>query len=168
MTEKSVFNIAHAQAREKLKSMKKIIFKSAIKEQEDPNLCKPGVFSAMKRIGIVGTRRRNKREDRLLVQKKFFELYEFGDWIVSGGCPKGGDKFAEIIAAENGIPILIFYPNYKQYGRYMAPKERNTLIADFSDILIACVSEDRRGGTEDTIEKFINVFGKGKGLLYLV
>lgn len=121
----------------------------------------------MKKIGIIGTRRRIKSEDYNSVEKKFFQFYEEGDWIISGGCPKGGDRFAEIIAEKYGIPILIYYPNYRKYGRYQAPKNRNTEIAILSDILIACVAEDRTGGTEDTIEKFIQL-GKSKDLVYLV
>ena len=31
---------------------------------------------------------------------------------------------------------------------------RNTPIAGHADILIACVSDDRTGGTEDTIKKY--------------
>ena len=104
-------------------------------------------------IGIVGTRRRNGFNDYKAVEKAFFEVYEEGDWIVSGGCPQGGDNFAEKIAKKYGIPILIFYPNWRRHGRG-AGIVRNTPIALISNILIACVAEDRTGGTEDTIEKF--------------
>lgn len=119
----------------------------------------------MKKIGIVGSRRRDTAKDRMLVTNKFMELYEEGDQIVSGGCPNGGDKFAEIISKANGIPITIFYPNWKRFGN-IAGFERNTYIADESDILIACVAEDRKGGTEDTIKKFLKKHDKEK--LYLV
>ena len=51
----------------------------------------------MKRIGIVGSRRRNSPEDFLLVQEAFCQIYEEGDIIVSGGCPKGGDAFAMLL-----------------------------------------------------------------------
>lgn len=107
----------------------------------------------MKRIGIVGSRRRNSFYDKIAVENAFFPYYKEGDWIVSGGCPKGGDRFAEMIAKENGIPILIFYPNWEKFGKG-AGFVRNGEIAKYSEILIACVSEDRTGGTEDTIEKF--------------
>jgi hypothetical protein len=107
----------------------------------------------MKYIGIIGSRRRNAGIDRKAVREKFFEIYEEGDWIVSGGCPKGGDNFAEKIAKDNGIPILIFYPNWKKYGK-AAGLIRNGDIAKKSDVIVACVAEDRTGGTEDTLEKF--------------
>jgi len=108
----------------------------------------------MKRIGIVGSRRRNTfYDDRRVVENAFFSVYEEGDWIVSGGCPKGGDRFAEMIAQANGIPILIFHPNWERFGKG-AGFVRNGDIAKYSDILIACVADDRKGGTEDTIKKF--------------
>jgi hypothetical protein len=105
-----------------------------------------------KRIGIIGTRRRNAPSDYKVVEDKFFEIYQKGDWIVSGGCPRGGDYFALMIAKKYGIPILIFYPNW-EIGKG-AGLVRNTDIANNSDVLIACVAEDRLGGTEDTIRKF--------------
>lgn len=121
----------------------------------------------MKYIGIVGTRRRDTSAAYKLVEDKFNELYELGDWIVSGGCEKGGDRFAEVIARKTGIPIIIFYPNYSKYNRG-APFLRNTTIAEKSDILIACVAPDRKGGTEDTINKYLNTFQKDKKNLYIV
>jgi len=108
----------------------------------------------MKKIGIIGTRRRDSGVDRKLVREKFLEIYEPGDWIVSGGCPKGGDAFAEKIAKKFGVPILIFHPDWAQFGR-AAGILRNGDIAERSDVIIACVAEDRTGGTEDTIKKFL-------------
>lgn len=115
-------------------------------------------------IGIVGSRRRNTSEDLSLVREAFSRVYEPGDFVVSGGCKKGGDRFAEIIAAEFGIreSMLIHLPDQSlidpdkhpryEYGRVC--KLRNTLIArDSSKVLIACVALDRTGGTEDTIKK---------------
>lgn len=113
----------------------------------------------MKKIGIIGTRRRDSYKDFLEVYNKFREIYEKGDWIVSGGCKKGGDRFAEIIANKLKITILIFYADWTK-GRG-AGKTRNTYIAKVSDHLIACVSDDRIGGTEDTIEKFLKFTDDG-------
>ena len=113
----------------------------------------------MKRIGIVGTRSRDTESDYILVRDKFFEVYEPGDTIVSGGCKQGGDRFAEILNTWYQIPILIHRPEPIPPGspRWMytqANYARNTLIAQDSDVLIACASQERRGGTEDTIKKF--------------
>lgn len=108
----------------------------------------------MKKIGIIGSRRRSRGLDRKATREKFFEIFEDGDWIVSGGCPEGGDEFAHKIAKDYGIPILIFYPDWKKFGRG-AGIVRNGTIAENSDVMIACVHQDRRGGTEDTIKKFL-------------
>jgi len=119
----------------------------------------------MKKIGIIGSRRRDGGDDYIKVIKQATEIYEDGDRLISGGCPKGGDRFAEIIAKTIGCPILIFHSDWDRHGRG-AGFVRNTYIADESDILIACVAEDRKGGTEDTIKKFLK--NKSKENLYLV
>lgn len=115
-------------------------------------------------IGIVGSRSRDTPEDYEIVADKFFELYRSGDIIVSGGCPKGGDRFAEVINKLYDIPIIIHYPKWKKYGS-SAAFVRNSLVAGDSDVLIACINRDRDGGTEDTIRKYIKL---GKLDLYKV
>lgn len=123
---------------------------------------------------MIGTRRRDSSEALKKVDKKFWEIYKEGDWLCSGGCPKGGDRFAEVIAKREGIPILIFYPNYKKYKRG-ALTLRNEPVAEKSDVIIACVMKPEdglqevmsrtKGGTEDTLRKF---YMKGKTEVYLV
>jgi hypothetical protein len=105
-------------------------------------------------IGIVGSRRRDSESDYRATLSAFLSVYkDVRDSIVSGGCPRGGDRFAELIAKTRNVPILIHPANWVQYGR-SAGFQRNTLIARDADVLIACVAEDRTGGTEDTIRKF--------------
>lgn len=106
----------------------------------------------MKKIGIIGCRARNGIEDYQKCLKAFLKIYKEDDEIVSGGCPKGGDRFAEIIAKDHGIPIKIFYPNWNKYGK-RAGFVRNADIARTADIVIAVVSLERKGGTEDTINR---------------
>jgi hypothetical protein len=132
-------------------------------------------------IGIVGSRRRDTRQDFEAVEAAFRKAYEPGDRIVSGGCHRGGDRFAEIIALqlakpghwtlgelfhlsayrrhwfikESGAPIILHLPNWDEDGR-AAAFVRNGLIARDADVLIACVAADRKGGTEDTIRKFLD------------
>lgn len=106
----------------------------------------------MKTIGIIGSRTRVSAEDLKLVKDAFNQIYEEGDRIISGGCPTGGDHFAEMIAKDRGLTIIIHYPNWKKYGRG-AGFQRNTLIAQGCDILIALTNRDKKGGAEDTIEK---------------
>jgi len=106
----------------------------------------------MKTIGIIGSRRRDTNQDYDLCIKTFCGLYQPGDEIVSGGCPKGGDSFAEIIAKKAQIPIKIYYAQWNKLGKG-AGFARNTNIAEDCDILIALVAADRTGGAEDTIKK---------------
>lgn len=98
------------------------------------------------KVGIIGSRRRNTEEDLYLITQAFLKLkVEYPDiTIVSGGCPKGGDRFAEIIACLEKIPIKIYYADWSNLGK-CAGFIRNEDIARESDILIACVSPDRIG-----------------------
>jgi len=107
----------------------------------------------LKIIGIVGSRRRNTIEDLKKVEDAFLRIYEDGDMIVSGGCPQGADKFAEMLAKKHQVPITIHYAKWNKLGK-AAGFIRNGDIVEDADMLIACVAEDRTGGTEDTIEKF--------------
>lgn len=112
----------------------------------------------MKTIGIIGSRRRDSKEDHQKVNAAFHKTYEPGDEIVSGGCPQGGDRFAENLAKLFQVPIKIYYAQWERLGR-SAGFQRNSLIARDADILIACVAPDRTGGTEDTIKKFLKTLG---------
>ena len=118
----------------------------------------------MKTIGIVGSRRRDSNKDFMLIEEAFKNIYEPGDIICSGLCPKGGDRCAVILAKEYKTETLWFPADWKKYGR-SAGFARNGDIAKASDILIACVAADRKGGTEDTIKKYIKL---GKTHLILV
>ena len=129
-------------------------------------------------IGIVGTRRRDDIKSFRKCLRRFLSLYKHGDSIVSGGCPKGGDRFAEIIALTitdaGGLcvnetwllsskerkeeielreaPITLHLAEWDKYGKG-AGFIRNGLIAEDCDVLIAVVAKDRTGGVEDTIRK---------------
>ena len=113
-------------------------------------------------IGIIGTRRRDTFIDFDMVYNAFKKYYNNGDCICSGKCSQGGDRFAVIIADRLGLSKdkRMWYPaNWNKYGK-SAGMIRNTYIAKDSDILIACVAGDRRGGTEDTIRKFVKMYGE--------
>ena len=117
----------------------------------------------MKTIGIIGSRRRNSQADYALVYNAFVAIYEPGDHIVSGGCPQGGDAFAERIAKHLQIPITIYYAQWDRLGK-SAGFARNGDIAREANVLLACVAPDRAGGTEDTIKKYLKT---GKDRLVL-
>lgn len=131
----------------------------------------------MQKIGIVGSRRRDSDKDFFVLKDAFFEVFQPGDQIISGGCPKGGDRFAEVLALHLGsgrgctaflrlgtrarqihlatnpdAPITIHEPRWKEHGK-RAGFIRNAFIAEDSDILLALPAADRTGGTEDTIRR---------------
>jgi hypothetical protein len=99
-----------------------------------------------------------------MVSKAFLDVYELGDQIVSGGCPQGADSFAEWLAKKHQVPITIYYAAWNRLGK-RAGFARNVDIAEHADVLIACVADDRTGGTEDTIKKYESL---GKERLILV
>ena len=122
------------------------------------------------KIGIIGSRRRDTKADLAIVTNALYDIFMKGDVIVSGGCKKGGDKFAEIIAEELGAQIIIYLPDRSKLDPDKMKKNpkwafaeinyaRNTLVAKNSHCLIACVAPDRKGGTEDTIKKFLKFVG---------
>ena len=117
----------------------------------------------MKIIGIIGSRTRDTPEDLDLLIEKFKTIYKDGDWICSGGCPRGGDKFAEQIARKMGIPILIFHANWERYGK-AAGFKRNVHIAEKSRVLISLKNLDVPGGAEHTCGEFISRGGSEKDL----
>ena len=133
------------------------------------------------KIGVVGSRTRNTDYDLCMVRNQIMWLInKYGIdniTLVSGGCPKGADKFAEVVAQELNLlkTMIIHKPKKSSLDKKLMkvnPKAayaiinyaRNTLIAQDSDILIACVSHNRKGGTEDTIKKFEKL-KKGKVIL---
>ena len=112
----------------------------------------------MKTIGIVGTRRKDTLADMKKVEEKFLELYEKGDTICSGKCYKGADRFAVVLSERYRTPAVWYPADWKKYGR-SAGFLRNSDIALESNVLIALCADDRTGGTEDTVRKFIKFHG---------
>jgi predicted Rossmann fold nucleotide-binding protein DprA/Smf involved in DNA uptake len=104
------------------------------------------------RFGIVGSR---GRLDRQSVYDRVAELPR-GSTVVSGGA-KGPDIWAEEAAKSCGLPTIVHLPASGPSATRWAATEkfyaRNQQIVDDSDVLIAFVSPDRKGGTEDTIRR---------------
>lgn len=69
--------------------------------------------------------------------------------LVSGGA-RGVDRCAEAYAAEKGLPITVFRPDYARYRRG-APLKRNKQIADYADLILAFWDGESRG-TLQTVE----------------
>lgn len=122
------------------------------------------------RVGIVGSRRRNTEADKARLWT-FLDRYHYLDKdtveFVSGGCPQGGDRFAEEIAKHHGIKITVFEPDWARYKRG-AGLIRNQDIAEGCDLLVALVADDRTGGAEHTIGlveglgKPVHILGRSK------
>jgi hypothetical protein len=102
------------------------------------------------RIGVVGSRRRTDFES----VRGFVSTLKPGDVVVSGGC-KGVDTWAVRAAEDFHISYAVHLPYLNGVGyrheattRYYA---RNEEIVKDCDVLVAFVSDDRTGGTENTI-----------------
>lgn len=109
-------------------------------------------------IGIIGTRKKNSLAHYRKVKEAFLKVYKKGDTICSGLCHAGGDRFAVMLQRYYKTPYIWHEAEWDRLGSD-AGKIRNTYIAEDSDVLIAMVADDRKGGTEDTIEKFVKLKG---------
>ena len=124
-------------------------------------------------IGIIGSRRRNSKEDYLNLCWKIVELEDESNSItkkiVTGDCDEGGDKFARKIANDtDDIELDVKFKIDPETGEKLEGYrrcsyneftqicyERNEEIAkEPLDYLIALVAPDRKGGTENTIKHF--------------
>lgn len=115
-------------------------------------------------LGIVGCRARDTEHDCILVENAYHVIASRVSSIVSGGCPRGGDRFAEVIAKKWNVPIKIYPADWAKFGK-SAGYKRNIFIARDADVLIACVSKERIGGTEHTIKMFKEYHPDGKLIL---
>ncbi len=92
--------------------------------------------------------------------------------VISGGA-KGVDSLAAQYAKEHNIPLRVLRPDYKRYFYYRAPLERNQLIVDAADVIVA-VWDGRSTGTKDSIiraqaaEKPVYVYSPDGSLLYRI
>ena len=94
------------------------------------------------KLAIIGSRGCPKLEvERFLTR--------IPDTVVSGGAV-GADSNARDFAKRNGLKLIEYYPDYARYGR-TAPLERNKLIVDECDCLLAFWDGESRG-TKFTID----------------
>lgn len=98
------------------------------------------------KVAIIGSRNLNNLD---LVWNTLVNLKDISvEEIISGGA-KGADSLAEKYAKEKGIPIKIFLPDYKRYGRG-APIKRNEQIIDAAELVIA-FWDGKSTGTKNAI-----------------
>ena len=72
------------------------------------------------------------------------------DEIVTGGA-RGVDTYAAEYAERHGIPLTLFHPDYKRYGRG-APILRNREIIEHADCVVA-IWDGKSRGTKNVIEE---------------
>ncbi len=95
------------------------------------------------KVAIIGSRSLTDIDISKFIPKDTTE-------IISGGA-HGIDTLAEKYADKNGIPKTIIKPDYKKYGRYVAPLKRNTVIVELADVVIAFWDGKSRG-TKFTVD----------------
>lgn len=83
--------------------------------------------------------------------------------IISGGA-KGADKLAEQFALDNQLEMIVFKPDWKQYGK-RAGFIRNTTIIENTDVVIAFWNGNS-SGTKDAIMKAIALNKRTKIKIY--
>ena len=106
------------------------------------------------KLGLVGSRNFHNYESfKTAILKTLIswekEIVDI-QLIVSGGA-SGADSLAEYFADEYKIPIKIFYPDWRCYGK-RAGILRNSDIVNSSTHLIAFPSREGKG-TQDSISK---------------
>ena len=98
------------------------------------------------KIAVVGSRTFSNYD---LLRKTLDGYYPNISLIVSGGA-KGADSLSEQYAKEEGIPTLIFKPDWKKFGR-SAGMIRNKDIVENADLVVA-FWDGESAGTKNSIE----------------
>jgi len=103
------------------------------------------------KIAIVGGRDFNDYE---LIKEKLIIFMDGNSTLinafVSGGA-KGADTLAEKFAAETGVEMIVYRPDFEKHGRGAA-LARNTQIVEHADVIFAFWDGKSRG-TLDSITK---------------
>lgn len=99
------------------------------------------------RVIIAGSRTINEES---IVQDAIFYSHMDITEIVSGGA-KGVDKIAIVLAKRHKIPLKVFIPEWKRYGKEAGPI-RNQIMAQYAQGLIA-VWDGQSKGTRDMINQ---------------
>lgn len=125
----------------------------------------------MIKIGIIGSRKWTNKEKVQAVVDQCLARYGQNLTVVSGGV-KGADSLGKLVALEKGLPYIEYNPAHEAWNQYSGkPKEwygkpynvghyfeRNTFIAEDSDILFAFIPEGwHSNGTMDTVNKALKL-----------
>ena len=68
--------------------------------------------------------------------------------IISGGA-KGADQLAERFARESGLPLMVFKPEWKRFGRAAGPARNKQIVAEAHGVV--AFWDGRSRGTRSTI-----------------
>ena len=114
------------------------------------------------RVAVVGSRKRDRLEDKLAVESLIKGLDDTVE-VVSGGC-RGIDSWAIDAAIKRGLTTMVFNPGIQNGMKYeeMVKKyyARNRKVVDYSDMVIAFTHQNKySGGTGYTI-KYAEKCGK--------
>lgn len=117
------------------------------------------------KFGVVGSRNfTDERLMRIAYGQLTLSLLAGGtarsvDAIVSGGA-EGADRLASVLAFEKEMEYIEHLPDKERYGWPRAAFERNQLIVDDSDVLLAFFGPGEppsvnKSGTMDTVRRAI-------------
>ena len=120
------------------------------------------------KIGIVGSRKYEKKRSIKDFIFRIKEKYGESVTIVSGGCKDGADKYAKKYTLELGLQYEEYPPAHfphnlycglpeSRYGKQYSPKNyhvRNKIIASVSEMVVAFIPEGIKSkGSLDTIKQ---------------
>lgn len=116
------------------------------------------------KLAIIGSRGFN---DYDFLKKNVSDFLKHNSFvcthIISGGA-KGADKLAEQFALDNQLDMIVFKPDWKQFGK-RAGFIRNTEIIEKADVVIA-FWDGISSGTKDAIMKAIELNKRTKIKIY--
>lgn len=101
------------------------------------------------RLAIIGSRDFNDLDLARYEFARFVLVHGMPSQIVSGGA-RGADTLAELLAAEYGIEMVVYKPDWKTHGK-AAGFIRNSDIINNCDMVLAFWSGSN--GTADSITK---------------
>jgi len=91
------------------------------------------------KVAVIGSRGADRSVAPLILKNLPGDTTE----IVSGGA-NGVDAMAEEVAHSLSLPVRVFAPDYKTFGK-MAPLQRNRQIIDYADLVLAFWDGRSRG-----------------------
>lgn len=102
-------------------------------------------------LAVVGSRGFDNYELFERAMARYVKEHGMPNSIVSGGA-NGVDSLAARWAKEKSLLMYPYLPNYGKYGRFKAPKMRNTQIVNHCTHMLAFPSADS-SGTWDSVRK---------------